>query len=114
MPSLTVSLQQFFLAISNNVPMFVDELKRATAANKALRSEGKATIPVFRQVISSVFSWQTALVLIITLLTAYGKEIGSWVKSLFSAKEAIAATEYAQRQLNAAQLKVEMLLRQRW
>ena len=105
MPSLTVSLQQFFLAISNNVPMFVDELKRATAANKALRSEGKATIPVFRQVISSVFSWQTALVLIITLLTAYGKEIGSWVKSLFSAKEAIAATEYAQRQLNAAQLE---------
>ena len=85
--------------------MFVDELKRATAANKALRSEGKATIPVFRQVISSVFSWQTALVLIITLLTAYGKEIGSWVKSLFSAKEAITATEYAQRQLNAAQLE---------
>ena len=105
MPSLTVSLQQFFLAISNNVPMFVDELKRATAANKALRSEGKATIPVFRQVISSIVSWQTALVLIITLLTAYGKEIGSWVKSLFSAKEAITATEYAQRQLNAAQLE---------
>ena len=105
MPSLTVSLQQFFLAVSNNVPMFVDELKRATAANKALRSEGKATIPVFRQVISSTVSWQTALVLIITLLTAYGKEIGSWVKSLFSAKEAITATEYAQRQLNAAQLE---------
>ena len=105
MPSLTVSLQQFFLAVSNNVPMFVDELKRATAANKALRSEGKATIPVFRQVISSIVSWQTALVLIITLLTAYGKEIGSWVKSLFSAKEAITATEYAQRQLNAAQLE---------
>lgn len=105
MPSLTMSLQQFFLAISNNVPMFVDELKRATAANKALRSEGKATIPVFRQVISSIFSWQTALVLIITLLTAYGKEIGSWVKSLFSAKEAITAVEYAQKQLNAAQLE---------
>ena len=102
MPSLTVSLQQFFLAISNNVPMFVDELKRATAANKALRSEGKATIPVFRQVISSIVSWQTAIVLIITALTAYGKEIGSWVKSLFSAKEAAISMAEAQERINDA------------
>ena len=102
MPSLTVSLQQFFLAISNNVPMFVDELKRATAANKALRSEGKATIPVFRQVISSIISWQTAIVLIITALTMYGKEIGSWVKSLFSAKEAAISMAGAQERINDA------------
>ena len=104
-PSLTISAQQFFLAISNNLPMLADELKRASANNKALRAEGKATIPVFRQVISSIFSWQTALVVGITLLTAYGKEIGTWVKGLFTAKEAITAAEYAQKQLNTAQLE---------
>ena len=103
-PSLTISAQQFFLAISNNLPMLADELTRARMANKALRAEGKATIPVFRQVISSIFSWQTALVVGITLLTAYGKEIGTWVKGLFTAKEAITAAEYAQKQLNTAQL----------
>ena len=104
-PSLTISAQQFFLAISNNLPMLADELKRASANNKALRAEGKMTIPVFRQVISSIFSWQTALVVGITLLTAYGKEIGTWVKGLFTAEEAITAAEYAQKQLNTAQLE---------
>lgn len=104
-PSLTVSAQQFFLAISNNLPMLADELTRARMANKALRAEGKATIPVFRQVISSILSWQTALVVGITLLTAYGKEIGTWVKKLFTAEEAITAAEYAQKQLNTAQLE---------
>ena len=104
-PSLTMSAQQFFLAISNNLPMLADELKRASANNKALRAEGKATIPVFRQVISFIFSWQTALVVGITLLTAYGKEIGTWVKKLFTAEEAITAAEYAQKQLNTAQLE---------
>lgn len=104
-PSLTISAQQFFLAISNNLPMLADELKRASANNEALRAEGKMTIPVFRQVISSIFSWQTALVVGITLLTAYGKEIGAWVKGLFTAEEAITAAEYAQKQLNTAQLE---------
>lgn len=104
-PSLTISAQQFFLAISNNLPMLADELTRARMANKALRAEGKATIPVFRQVISSIFSWQTALVVGITLLTAFGKEIGTWVKGLFTAEEAITAAEYAQKQLNTAQLE---------
>ena len=104
-PSLTVSAQQFFLAISNNLPMLADELTRARMANKALRAEGKATIPVFRQVISSILSWQTALAVGITLLTAYGKEIGTWVKKLFTAEEAITAAEYAQKQLNTAQLE---------
>lgn len=102
LPSITVSLQQLFLAISNNLPMFADELTRARMANKALRAEGKATIPVFRQVISSIFSWQTALVVGITLLTAFGKEIGTWVKGLFTAKEAAISMAEAQHRVNNA------------
>ena len=101
-PSLTMSAQQFFLAISNNLPMLADELTRARMANEALRAEGKATIPVFRQVISSIFSWQTALVVGITLLTAYGKEIGTWVKGLFTAKEAALSMAEAQDKVNDA------------
>jgi hypothetical protein len=101
-PSLTISAQQFFLAISNNLPMLADELTRARMANKALRVEGKATIPVFRQVISSIFSWQTALVVGITLLTAYGKEIGTWVKGLFSAGDALSDVAQYTQDLNRA------------
>lgn len=102
LPSLTMSAQQFFLAISNNLPMLADELKRASVNNKALRAEGKMTIPVFRQVISSIFSWQTALVVGITLLTAFGKEIGAWVKGLFSADSALSVIVQHTQELNRA------------
>lgn len=102
MPSLTMSLQQFFLAISNNLPMFADELTRAREANKALRAEGKPTVSVFKQVLSAIGSWQTALVVGITLLTAYGKEIGAWVKGLFTAKEAALSMAEAQDKVNDA------------
>lgn len=100
MPSLTNSLQQFFLAISNNLPMFADELTRAKEANKALRAEGKATVPVFKQVASAIFSWQTALVVGITLLISYGKEIANWGKSLLSTKDAAITASQVQADVN--------------
>lgn len=90
LPSLTVNLQQFFLAISNNLPMFADELQRAKRANEELNKAGHATIPVWKQLLKSIGSWQTMLVVGITLLTAYGKEIGQWVKELFTGKRALA------------------------
>lgn len=92
LPSLTISASQFFLAISNNLPMLVDELQRAREANKAMRAEGQKTVPVWKQVASGIVSWQTALVVGITLLTAYGKEITNWVKGLFGAKQALIET----------------------
>ncbi len=92
LPSLTISASQFFLAISNNLPMLVDELQRAREANKAMRAEGQKTVPVWKQVASGIVSWQTALVVGITLLTAYGKDIANWVKGLFGAKQALIET----------------------
>ena len=89
LPSLTVSTQQFFLAISNNLPMLVDEMQRARVANEALKKAGETTVPVWKQMLKSIGSWQTMLVVGITLLTAYGKEIGQWVKELFKGKKAI-------------------------
>lgn len=102
LPSLTISLQQFFLAISNNLPMFADELQRAAAANAKLKAEGHATIPVWRQVLSALGSWQTMLVVGITLLTAYGKEIGQWVAELFKGKIALNETKLVQSNINDA------------
>ena len=89
LPSLTMSLSQFFLAISNNIPILSDEIIKAKNANAALRAEGKKGIPVWEQLISSVFSWQTALVVGITVITAYGEEISNFFKSLFGANQAL-------------------------
>lgn len=88
LPSLTMGAQMFFLAISNNLPILSDELRKAKESYKALIAEGKQATPVWKQVLSSIFSWQTAMVVGITLLTMYGREIGNWVKGLFGANKA--------------------------
>jgi hypothetical protein len=96
LPSLTIGINMFFLAISNNLPIFVDEIQKArkeySAYLEELRkgnTEAKKIAPVWKQVASSLFSWQTALVVGITLLTAYGKEIFNWVGNLVSGKKAV-------------------------
>lgn len=101
LPSLTVSTQQFFLAISNNLPMLVDEMQRARVANEALKKAGETTVPVWKQMLKSIGSWQTILVVGITLLTAYGKEIGEWVAELFKGKKQLNAAAEAQKIYNA-------------
>lgn len=88
LPSLTMSAQQFFLAISNNLPMLADELGRARQEYAKLKAEGQKGVPVWKQLISSIFSWQTALVVGITVITVYGKEIGAFFKQLFAGKQA--------------------------
>lgn len=100
LPSLTVSASQFFLAISNNLPMLVDEMERARIANEALKKSGESTVPVWKQMIKGILSWQTALVVGITLLTAYSKEIVAWVKGLFKGNEVIDSITKAEEKLN--------------
>lgn len=87
LPSLAVSMNTFFLAISNNLPMLIDEIKLAKDRLAELKAEGKEGTPVWKQLTKSLLSWQTALVVGITLLSSYGSEIADWVKGLFKAKE---------------------------
>ncbi len=87
MPSLAMGPQMFFLAISNNLPIFTDELARARKEYDELQKSGKKGTPVWKQVLSSLFSWQTAMTTGIMLLVMYGDEIWDWTKNLFSAKK---------------------------
>lgn len=89
LPSLAVGWNTFFLAISNNLPMLADELKKARIEYQAMQEAGQKGIPVWKQLTKSILSWQTALVVGITLLSVYGKDIMDWVASLFKSKGAI-------------------------
>lgn len=89
MPSLAMGPQMFFLAISNNLPIFTDELARARKEYDELQKSGKKGTPVWKQVLSSLFSWQTAMITGIMLLVMYGDEIWDWTKKLFSAKKGV-------------------------
>ena len=100
MPSLAMGPQMFFLAISNNLPIFADEVQRAKREYEGLVKAGQKGVPVWRQILSSLFSWQTALTTGIMLLVMYGDEIVDWVKGLFSAKEGVDALKKSLQEKN--------------
>lgn len=103
LPAASMGLNTLFLAMSNNLPIFADQIKQVSAANEQLRAQGKPTVSVIKQIITSLFSWQTALVLGVTALTMYGKEIGNWIAGLFKGKKALDATITAQQAATKAQ-----------
>lgn len=124
LPSLAMGPQMFFLAISNNIPMFTDALASARKEYEELTDAGKKATPVWKQVLSSLFSWQTAMAALITLSVVYGKEIGGWVKSLFGVKDAALSAAKAQEKVNesfrnsssdvAEQVTIVRSLSERW
>ena len=105
LPSLAVGWNTFFLAISNNLPMLADELKKARIEYQAMQEAGEKGIPVWKQLTKSIFNWQTALVVGITLLSVYGKDIMNWVSSLFKGEKAVLETVNATNQFHEAMRK---------
>lgn len=94
LPAATMGVNMFFLAISNNLPIFFDEVQKARKEYAAYIEELKKgnteiqkVTPVWKQIISGVFSLNTALVVGITLLTAYGKEIFNYLDGLINTKK---------------------------
>ena len=102
LPNASMGFGMFTLAISNNIPILADQIKMAREAAKAQKEMGQTTTPVWKQLLSSLFSWQTALILGVTLLTVYGKEIGEWAKSLFTGSRAAISAKDATEKLNEA------------
>ena len=86
MPTLAMGPQIFFMAISNNLPIFADAVSSARKEYEALVAAGQKATPVWKQMLKSLLSWQTAMVAGVMLLTMYGSEIVNWTKNLFTAK----------------------------
>lgn len=117
-PSLAMGPQMFFLAISNNLPIFADQVKYARMEYEALTRAGQKATPVWKQILKSLFSWQTALATGIMLLVMYGKEIGNWISGLFGATDAVEQNREAlerrlevEKQANAEALKTQFNIR---
>lgn len=100
LPSATMGANMFFLAISNNIPMLVDEINKLRAANKLAMKEGKQGVPILKQLGAAVFSWNSLISVCITLLTVYGKDIVSWIGNLFKGREAAMTMAEAQAEVN--------------
>lgn len=100
LPAVAVSLNTFFLGISNNIPMVVDEINRLRKKNELLRAEGKETVSVTKSIVKSLFSWNTALIVLLTVFSMYGKEIITWIDKTLAGRDAAKSFEDALEDLN--------------
>ncbi len=107
LPSFMNSMQTGFMAISNNIPIVVDEINKLVAANAAANAAviasggaAAATTPVWRALAAAVFSWGTAISIGITLLVAFGPAL---IEAAFGATK----YEQAMKALNDELLKVK-------
>ncbi len=105
LPSLAMGPQMFILAISNNLPMLADAIADVRKQNELLAASGQKGVPVWKQLASSIFSWQTALVAAISLGIVFGKDIANWVSSLFKVKKELSETQQLQESLNTSRRK---------
>lgn len=98
-PAAAVSMNTFFLAISNNVPMVVDQIKRVITANKQLRAAGIETVSVIKQIGKSLVSFNAIMMAVVTLLTFFGEDILKWAKNLITGNRIIISTTKALKNL---------------
>lgn len=87
-PSFANSFQTFAMAVSNNIPMFTDEIQKVTAANKELAAAGKPTVSVLKQIGASLFSVTGIIGIAVTAFTLLAPMIAKSVSAMFGLSEA--------------------------
>lgn len=100
MPAFANSMQTGFMAISNNIPMLVDEINRLKLANKQLAADGQPTVSILSKLGSALFGWQTLISVGVTVMTVYGKEIVNWAADLLSGDKAVKSLAENTKELN--------------
>ena len=105
LPALANGPRVFFSAISNNLPILADEIKRARTEYDEMVKKGEKGTPVWKQIGASIFSWQTALTVGITLLTMYGDEIVEWGKKMIKGGKNALTAKDAVKELNKAMVE---------
>ena len=102
LPAATMGLNTFFLAISNNIPVLIDGIKRTKAEVESLKAKNIESVPVWKQLLSSLVSWQSAMMIGITIFAMYGKDIIAWGKELLTGEKAVKKLTDAQLGLTRA------------
>lgn len=100
LPAFTYSMQTGFMAISNNIPMLVDEINRLKIANREMIASGQQAPSMFKTLAGAIFSWQTALSLGITALTVFGAKMFSSSSNTEKATKALQDHANAVKKVN--------------
>lgn len=89
MPAMAINMNTLFLALSNNIPILVDEINMLKDRNLAAAAAGEKTVSVYKRIMSAMFSWNTVIVLLLTVLSMYGNQIVKFIGDLFKTEKAI-------------------------
>lgn len=99
-PVAGMRMDMFFLAISNNIPMLSDEIKKTQMINAEMKARGEITTSVTKQLVKAFLSWNTLMMVGVTLLTIFGGKLVEWGAKLFQNTEKIKEQENAQKKTN--------------
>lgn len=105
LPSLAISTNTFFLAISNNIPIVIDEIQKLRAANEAAAKAGEAQVSITGKLVKTLFSFNTVMVLMLTAFSIWGKDIINWIGSLFKGKTTVDQLKRSTTDLKDAMLE---------
>lgn len=91
LPVAAMRADMFFLAISNNIPMLGDQVTNMKEMNKELIANGKAmeVVSIPKALLKSFLSWNTLMMVGVTLLTMYGGKLVEWIGKVFSSNKEI-------------------------
>lgn len=87
MPNFAISAQTGILSLSNNLPMFFEAWQRTSQEIDDSTNKAKGFKGAMAQFVSSLFSVQTALVVLVTLMVQYGDAIIDFVTSVSDAEK---------------------------
>lgn len=102
LPALAISANTFFLAISNNIPILVDQINLLRQQNAAAVAKGEKGVSVLKSVVKSFLSWNTVLTLVITAVTLFGDDLIKLIGNLFKTKAAAQDTAEAMDNMRKA------------
>ena len=100
LPNIAYGFPLFIMAISNNLPILTDSISQARKENELLKQSGQSSTPVWKQVASSIFSWQTAMIGGVTLMTVFGSKIPGLISNLLRMKDGLKLTSEELKSLN--------------
>ncbi len=100
MPAFANSMQTGFMAISNNLPIFFDEITKLKQANVELVASGEPAKSIFKQLGSAIFSVGTLLSVGVTLLTVFGAKLIDWLFTNSEVNKQLEEQRKAQKLVN--------------
>ena len=107
LPNFAISISTGIISLSNNLPMLADEISRVRQEVASLRKSGETFTPVYKQILSALVNWQTALIIGVTVLTAYSREIQAWIQGLISGEKNVSKLKESLSNFNQELIKGE-------